>query len=113
MVKKRDDTGAVTINEALEILRKSLGQHGLNRVNISINSHGHTSEESADTARAIVAGGFGKEVIPAKEPLKHQGSESWFSWNTVRRGCDIINLFYKVADDDQPVNYYPTDKEVI
>jgi hypothetical protein len=112
VANKQDDTGAVKIIEALEILKKSLLGLGLNRVNISINSHGHTREESADTARAIVATGFGRDVIPAGEPVRGLASGSWFAWNTVRRGCDVINLFYKVEGDDQPVNYYPTDKEV-
>jgi hypothetical protein len=69
VANKQDDTGAVKIIEALEILKKSLLGLGLNRVNISINSHGHTREESADTARAIVATGFGRDVIPAGEPV--------------------------------------------
>jgi len=56
LVKKHGCADTFTINEAMEILRESLRRNGLGRLNISINCHMHTSEESADAARTMLDG---------------------------------------------------------
>ena len=60
VVKNHGCAGTFTINEAMDILRKSLRGHGLGRFNITINCHMHNNEESADTAGAMLAGETGQ-----------------------------------------------------
>ena len=108
---KSDINSIVKVSEALEVLKDALRQHGLDHVNVSISSHGLTQEQSGSMARDIFAGGFGKKVSAAKEPVQYQGREGWFSWISVEQDSDVINLFFNLADVDQPINYLQTEKE--
>lgn len=108
---KSDITGMITVSEALEVLKDSLRQHGLDHVNISISSHGLTQEQSDTMARNIFDGGFGKKVSAAQAPVQYQGREGWFSWITVEQDSDVINLFFNLDDDDQLINYLRIEKE--
>ena len=67
MVKKHGPIDTFTINEAMEILRESLRRHGLGGLNISINCHMHTSKESADTAKTMLAGETGQTFTEQKK----------------------------------------------
>lgn len=100
------------INEALALLRGSLAGLGLERVNISVTGHGLTREKSAGIARDLVAGGFGREVKPADRSVRYETRDGWFSWDTVEEGDDLINLFYSLGEDDQPVKYLIMEAEV-
>ena len=104
--------GVVSVSEALSLLKDCLKRHGLDDVRIYVSSYGLTPEQSAAIARDIVSAGFGDRVWQAKEPAKYESADGYFSWNTVEQGGDHINLFFNLPDDDQPVNYIPTDKEV-
>ncbi|MDF9408195.1 hypothetical protein L7E55_07455 [Pelotomaculum isophthalicicum JI] len=105
-------TNILSVSEALELLEIALKKHGLDSANITISSHGLTPEQSGSIARDIVAGGFGEDVRLAGKLVKYEDREGWFSWNTVGRDGDYINLFFSVGEDDQPVNYFPSEKEV-
>jgi len=104
-------TNILSVSEALELLKIALKKHGLDSANITVSSHGLTPEKSSSIAGNIVAGGFGKDVMPAGKLLKHDCREGWYSWNTVRQGDDVINLFFNVNEDNQPINYLPTEEE--
>lgn len=99
------------INEALEILRDSLKSYGLDEVDVTIYSHGHTPAESDHIAAAIVGGGFGEGVKPAVKPNKREFDGGWFSWNEVEQSSDRIYLFFDLDKDDQPIDYLPTGME--
>ena len=67
MANKNGCAGTFTINEAMEILNKSLRGHGLDRFNLSITCHMHNNEESAGTAGTMFAGETGPASADQKE----------------------------------------------
>jgi len=100
--------GVISVNEAFAILKDTLKRHGLKNVSITVSGHGLTQEESGSIARGIVAGGFGEVVKPAKEPVKRQFQESYFSWNTVSQKEDHIDLFFDL-DNGNKSDAHSTD----
>jgi hypothetical protein len=105
-------TGVISVNEAFAILKDTLKRHGLKNVSITVSGHGLTQEESGSIARGIVAGGFGEGVRPAKEPVKRQFQESYFSWNTVSQKEDHIDLFFDLDNGSKSGAHSTNEKEV-
>ncbi len=112
MVNNCELTGVISVNEAFAILKDTLKRHGLKNVSITVSGHGLTQEESGSIARGIVAGGFGEGVRPAKEPVKRQFQESYFSWNTVSQKEDHIDLFFDLDNGSKSGAHSTNEKEV-
>lgn len=85
-----------TVNEALEILRNSLERCGLEKVNISVSSHGLTSTESGALVKDLLANGFGETVTEAGQVYDYLHQPGRYSWVTVAQGNDLVNLFYNL-----------------
>lgn len=85
-----------TVREALEILRRSLEQSGLEQVNITVNSHGLTTEESGAMVQDLLANGFGETVTEAGQDYEYPHQPGRYSWVTVAQGDDEVNLFYNL-----------------
>lgn len=111
MVKGSGGTGVISVCDALEVLKTSLRQQGLDNVNVTINCHGLSRERSGMVAGILVAGGFGKAVRPIQKPVKYPDRDCWFSWFGVEQGSDNINLFFDVEPGEQSINFIPNEKE--
>jgi len=85
-----------TVSEALAILRRSLARCGLEQVNITVSSHGLTTEKSGSLAQDLLADGFGKSVTEAGETYEYSHQPGCYSWRTVAQGDDQVNLFYNL-----------------
>lgn len=93
-----DHPDFLTFSEALTLLKKSLQQCGLERVNITVSCHDLTRQQSETLAQHLLAVGFGQKVNTATQNYPHTKSFGHFSWLSVAQGTDEINLFYEVEE---------------
>ncbi|OPX90714.1 MAG: hypothetical protein A4E53_00892 [Pelotomaculum sp. PtaB.Bin104] len=89
----------------MALLKGSLAGLGLEPTGIAIACCSGSREKSSLIAQKLVAGGFGRAVKPAGRSVRYETRDGWFSWDTVAEGDDMINLFYSLGADDQPVDY--------
>lgn len=87
-----------TVSKALKLLRKALVQSGLERVNITVSCHGLTTEEGHSFAQKLLASGFGEALTEPGQSHEYSHRAGQFSWVTVVRGSDEINLFYNLEE---------------
>lgn len=74
-----------TVREALDILRKSLVRFGMDQVNVTVDSHGLSSEKSGALVQDLLADGFGENITKAGQAHEYSFQPGHFSWVSVEQ----------------------------